>query len=53
MNEVLHRCAISKATLYRLLEEHQFPAQVVLSKRAIAFYEHEVDEWIKTRIRRQ
>lgn len=53
INEVLHRCAISKATLYRLLEEKQFPSQVVLSKRAIAFYEHEIEDWIKTRMRRQ
>ncbi|MCS2161570.1 AlpA family phage regulatory protein [Scandinavium sp. H11S7] len=51
INEVLRRCVISRATLYRLLANNEFPRQVLLSKRAIAFYENEVDEWIKARKR--
>ncbi|EDX3113848.1 AlpA family phage regulatory protein [Salmonella enterica subsp. enterica serovar Mississippi] len=51
VDEVLKRCAISKATLYRLLAVKQFPSQVLLSKRAVAFYEHEVNEWINSRTR--
>ncbi|ECI4085666.1 AlpA family transcriptional regulator [Salmonella enterica subsp. enterica] len=51
VDEVLKRCAISKATLYRLLAVKQFPPQVLLSKRAVAFYEHEVNEWINSRTR--
>ncbi|EPT5084439.1 helix-turn-helix transcriptional regulator [Salmonella enterica subsp. enterica] len=51
VDEVLKRCAISKATLYRLLAVKQFPSQVLLSKRAVAFYEHEINEWINSRTR--
>ncbi|MBW6030970.1 helix-turn-helix transcriptional regulator [Klebsiella sp. CVUAS 11332] len=53
VDEVIHRCAISKATLYRLIAESQFPTQVLLSKRAVGFYEHEVNEWINSRTRIQ
>ncbi|EDI0007551.1 AlpA family transcriptional regulator [Salmonella enterica subsp. enterica serovar Enteritidis] len=53
VDEVIQRCAISKATLYRLIAESQFPTQVLLSKRAVGFYEHEVNEWINSRTRIQ
>ena len=51
IKEVQLRCAISRATLYRLISEGKFPRQVHLSKRAIGFYEHEINEWIESRHR--
>ncbi|WP_073990462.1 helix-turn-helix transcriptional regulator [Yersinia pseudotuberculosis] len=51
INEVLRRCAVSRATVYRLLADKRFPVPVLLSKRAIAFYEHEIDAWISERSR--
>lgn len=53
VDEVIQRCAISRATLYRLIAEGMFPSQVLLSKRAIGFYEHEINEWINSRTRIQ
>ncbi|MFY0403414.1 helix-turn-helix transcriptional regulator [Pantoea dispersa] len=49
--EVIERCALSRATLYRLLERGEFPRQVRLSTRSIGFYEHEVNQWLAERIR--
>lgn len=51
IKEVLYKCAVSRATLYRLISEGNFPRQVRLSSRAIGFYEHEVNEWIESRHR--
>ncbi|HDL6623495.1 TPA: AlpA family phage regulatory protein [Yersinia enterocolitica] len=49
--EVLKRCAMSRATLYRLLERGEFPVQVRISQRSVGFYEHEVNQWLAERIR--
>ncbi|MBN3206430.1 AlpA family phage regulatory protein [Pectobacterium brasiliense] len=49
--EVLDRCALSRATLYRLLERGEFPVQVRLSQRSVGFYEHEVNQWLAERTR--
>lgn len=43
---VLAKCAISNATLYRLIKDEQFPAPLHISERAVAWREDEVDEWI-------
>ncbi|WP_217188019.1 MULTISPECIES: helix-turn-helix transcriptional regulator [Enterobacter] len=47
---VLELCAISRATLYRLIEAKAFPRQVSLTgARAVAWREEEVLEWIASR----
>lgn len=51
IKEVLNQCAISKATLYRLISEGKFPRQIKLSRRAIGFHEHEINDWIAGRHR--
>lgn len=51
INEVIRRCAVSRSTVYRLLADKRFPMPVLLSKRAIAFYEHEINTWISERTR--
>lgn len=49
---VLELCAISRATLYRLIEANAFPRQVSLTgARAVAWREEEVLEWIANRTR--
>ena len=48
---VLAKCAISHATLYRLIKDEQFPAPLHISVRAVAWREDEVDEWILNRQR--
>ncbi|MBL5906122.1 MULTISPECIES: AlpA family transcriptional regulator [Serratia] len=50
IKEVLNRCAISRATLYRLIEAKRFPYQVSLTgSRAIAWREEDVQRWIEER----
>ena len=48
--EVLKRTGFSRATVYRRINEHAFPLPVKISKRAIAFVESEIDEWIESMI---
>lgn len=50
IKEVLNRCAISRATLYRLIEAKRFPYQVSLTgSRAIAWREEDIQRWIEER----
>lgn len=51
MEDVTHRCAMSRAMVYRLISEGKFPRQVKLSIRAARFYEHEINDWIAGRHR--
>ncbi|EHO2015382.1 AlpA family transcriptional regulator [Escherichia coli] len=51
IESVLERCAISRATLYRLIKQGDFPRQVHLSQRAVGWLESDVDEWIDSRRR--
>lgn len=51
--EVLERCAMSRASLYRMLQRNEFPRQVRISIRSIGFYEHEVNQWLADRQRVQ
>ena len=47
---VLERCAVSRATLYRMIEKGSFPRQKSLTGgRAVAWLESEVNEWIASR----
>ncbi len=43
---VLTRVAFSRSKLYAKVKEGTFPAPVSLGARAVAWVEHEVDEWI-------
>ncbi|MCA6969758.1 AlpA family transcriptional regulator [Pectobacterium carotovorum] len=49
--EVLYRCGISNATLYRLIAKGHFPCQRSLSPdgRAVGWLESDIDEWVSSR----
>ncbi|EEB5695043.1 TPA: AlpA family phage regulatory protein [Salmonella enterica] len=51
IQEVLHRCAISRATLYRLIPDGNFPAQRRLSPygRSVGWLEEDIELWISSR----
>ncbi|WP_336431403.1 helix-turn-helix transcriptional regulator [Providencia alcalifaciens] len=50
IHEVLRRCAISRATLYRLISKKCFPNQVsVTGSRSVAWREDEIQKWINDR----
>jgi|TARA_A100001518_G_scaffold1503_1_gene1407 prophage regulatory protein len=49
--EVLRRCGISAATLYRLIKKGKFPESVNISERAVAWANSEIEQWIEERMR--
>lgn len=48
--EVQRRVPYSRATLYQKMARNEFPKQVSLGGRAVAWRESEVDQWIAGRI---
>jgi prophage regulatory protein len=46
LREVVHRCGISKRTIYRLEAVGRFPARRRLGPRAVGWAESEVRAWI-------
>lgn len=50
IREVLQLCGLSRATLYREIKLHSFPAPVKLSARSIGWLHDDVMRWMETRI---
>lgn len=48
--EVLSRAGLSSSTLYELTAAGDFPAPITIGRKAVAWLESEVDDWIKERI---
>ncbi|MDC9581080.1 AlpA family transcriptional regulator [Xenorhabdus sp. PR6a] len=48
--EVQRRTGYSKAWIYKLINDGEFPKQIKLGSRSIAFIESEIDSWIAQRI---
>lgn len=44
---VKERTSLSTSEIYRRLEAGTFPAQIKLGAKAVAWLEHEIDEWIE------
>ncbi|EKN3971769.1 TPA: AlpA family phage regulatory protein [Yersinia enterocolitica] len=51
IHDVLHRCSISKSSLYRLISKGYFPSQLRLSPegRSVGWLEEDINNWISTR----
>lgn len=50
IREVLQLCGLSRATLYREIKLHSFPAPVKLSARSVGWLQDDVVQWLETRI---
>ncbi|MFT4804465.1 MAG: prophage regulatory protein [Psychroserpens sp.] len=48
--EVLSLTGLSSSSLYRLMEQGNFPQSVQISERSVAWRESDVERWIDTRI---
>ncbi|WP_299198026.1 AlpA family transcriptional regulator [uncultured Amphritea sp.] len=48
--EVQKATALSRSSIYRLMEAGTFPDSIQLSARSIAWVEEEVQNWIQQRI---
>ncbi len=50
MNEVESLTGLKKSHVYGLIRLGSFPQRVVLSRRCVAFLEHEVLAWLDARV---
>lgn len=51
LQTVLERCAVSRATLYRMIAAGTFPRPVSLTGgRAVAWLQHDIEAWISSRV---
>ncbi len=50
LNEVLAMTGLSRSGVYRSIEKQQFPKQVSLGDRAVAWVESEVQAWVVDRV---
>ena len=48
--QVKSKTGLPTSTIYKLIEENQFPRQIKLGPRTVAWLETEVEEWIQSRI---
>lgn len=48
-DEVERRCGIRRSTVYRLMQEEDFPAPVRIGPRAVRWRESDIDAWIRSR----
>jgi prophage regulatory protein len=46
---VIERTALSRSSIYRLVQLGRFPAPVKLSERASAWREAEINQWLASR----
>lgn len=51
IQEVLHRCALTRASLYRQISNGSFPSQRLLSPygRSVGWLEEDIEQWISSR----
>jgi len=51
LKEVMHVTGLRRATIYLYIGRGEFPEQVKLTKRSVAWFESEIKEWLKSRPR--
>lgn len=50
IREVLQLSGLSRATLYREIKSHAFPAPVKLSLRSVGWLQDDVTQWLQARV---
>lgn len=48
--EVISTCGLSRSTIYDLISRDQFPSQISLSGKNVAWLASEIDRWMQSRI---
>ena len=51
LDEVVARVGLSKSTVWRYIDEGDFPPPIKLGPRASGWIEQEIDDWIASRPR--
>lgn len=49
---VMQRCGLSKALIYKLEAQGQFPRRIKLTARASAWLASDIDRWLRARVKR-
>jgi prophage regulatory protein len=49
-SEVTSRTGISRSTVWRLEQSKSFPARRQISANRVGWLEHEIDDWVGTRL---
>lgn len=44
--EVHEKTGLSRSTIWNLEQSGNFPERIILSTRAVGWYEHEIDAWV-------
>lgn len=47
LNAVLDKTGLSRATLYRKIQDGTFPKQITIGARCVAWLESEIEEWMR------
>ena len=50
LTDVIERTGLGRSTIYKLMAEGDFPLNVSLGARAVAWVEQEIEDWIFSRI---
>jgi len=50
--EVIHIVGLSRATIYRLIAQGAFPAQVSLTSRCVGWWHADISSWLDDRLDR-
>lgn len=50
MTEVCHQVGLSRSTIYRLIDDNDFPKPIPLGSKSIGFLSSEVTAWKEQRI---
>jgi len=48
--EVISTCSLSRSTIYELISREQFPSQISLGGKNVAWLASEIDNWMQVRI---
>ena len=50
LTEVCNRTGLSKSSIYKKMEEFDFPQSIALGARAVGWLEEEIEQWIHARV---
>lgn len=48
---VMQITGLARSTIYKLISQNQFPVPIRLSKRAVAWLQSEIENWVSSRVR--
>jgi prophage regulatory protein len=47
--DVIATTGLSRPTIYRLIDRHEFPEQHRLTRRSVGWWESDVEDWLRNR----